>query len=65
MGTVGIIANPYSSKDIRRLTGSARIVTDWEKVNVLRRIIIGLQSFQVGVELLVDRRQRLPLHVVT
>ena len=48
MGTVGIIANPYSSKDIRRLTGSARIVTDWEKVNVLRRIIIGLQSFQVG-----------------
>ena len=47
MGTVGIIANPYSSKDIRRLTGSARIVTDWEKVNVLRRIIIGMQSLKV------------------
>lgn len=44
MGIVGIIANPYSSKDIRRLTGSARVVTDWEKVNVLRRIIIGIQS---------------------
>ena len=44
MGAVGIIANPYSSKDIRRLVGSARIVADWEKVNILRRIIIGLQS---------------------
>ncbi len=47
MGIVGIIANPYSSKDIRRLTGSARIVTDWEKVNVLRRIIIGIQSLDI------------------
>ena len=48
MGLVGIIANPAASKDIRRLVAQGRVVPDWEKVNTVRRVMLGLQS--VGVE---------------
>ena len=45
---VGIIANPAASKDIRRLVAQGRVVPDWEKVNTLRRVLLGLQA--VGSE---------------
>ena len=48
MGLVGIIANPAASKDIRRLVAQGRVVPDWEKVNTIRRVMLGLQS--VGIE---------------
>ena len=48
MALVGIIANPAASKDIRRLVAQGRVVPDWEKVNTVRRAMLGLQS--VGVE---------------
>lgn len=48
MGLVGIIANPAASKDIRRLVAQGRVVPDWEKVNTVRRVMLGVQS--VGVE---------------
>ena len=47
MTTVGIIANPAASKDIRRLVAQGRVVPDWEKVNTVRRVLIGLQSTDV------------------
>lgn len=47
MVTVGIIANPAASKDIRRLVAQGRVVPDWEKVNTVRRALIGLQSTEV------------------
>ena len=47
MTTVGIIANPAASKDIRRLVAQGRVVPDWEKVNTVRRALIGLQSTEV------------------
>ena len=47
MATVGIIANPAASKDIRRLVAQGRVVPDWEKVNMVRRALIGLQSTAV------------------
>ena len=47
MGLIGIIANPAASKDIRRLVAQGRVVPDWEKVNTVRRVMLGLQS--VGV----------------
>ena len=47
MTTVGIIANPAASKDIRRLVAQGRVVPDWEKVNTVRRVLIGLQSTEV------------------
>ena len=48
MVSVGIIANPAASKDIRRLVAQARVVPDWEKVNIVRRVLLGLEA--VGVE---------------
>ena len=48
MALVGIIANPAASKDIRRLVAQGRVVPDWEKVNIVRRVLLGLQA--VGIE---------------
>ena len=48
MTLVGIIANPAASKDIRRLVAQGRVVPDWEKVNTVRRVMLGLQA--VGVK---------------
>ena len=48
MALVGIIANPAASKDIRRLVAQGRVIPDWEKVNILRRVLLGLQS--VGID---------------
>ena len=48
MALVGIIANPAASKDIRRLVAQGRVVPDWEKVNIVRRALLGLQS--VGID---------------
>ncbi len=45
--SVGIIANPASGKDIRRLVAHATVFDNQEKVNLVRRILIGLQA--VGV----------------
>jgi predicted polyphosphate/ATP-dependent NAD kinase len=45
---VGIIANPAASKDIRRLVAQGRVIPDWEKVNIVRRVLLGLQA--AGVE---------------
>ena len=45
---VGIIANPAAGKDIRRLVAQGRFVSNQEKVNILRRVLAGLES--VGVE---------------
>ena len=47
MALIGIIANPAASKDIRRLVAQGRVVPDWEKVNIVRRVMLGAQS--VGV----------------
>ncbi|MFQ6026037.1 MAG: NAD(+)/NADH kinase [Dehalococcoidia bacterium] len=45
---MGLIANPAASKDIRRLVAQGRVVPDWEKVNILRRVLLGLQA--AGIE---------------
>lgn len=47
MTSVGIIANPAASKDIRRLVAQGRVIPDWEKVNIVKRALLGLQA--VGV----------------
>lgn len=51
---VGIIANPSASKDIRRLVAQGRVVPDWEKVNTVRRVLLGLQA--VGIQQVVAMR---------
>jgi len=44
MGKIGVIANPASGKDIRRLVGQALVIGNQEKVNVVKRILIGAQN---------------------
>lgn len=39
---VGIIAIPYSSKDVRRLVGLARVVDIEEKASIVARLLAGL-----------------------
>jgi predicted polyphosphate/ATP-dependent NAD kinase len=46
--TIGIIANPASGKDIRRLVSHATVVDNHEKINIVERIILAAQS--CGVE---------------
>ena len=48
MASVGIIANPAASKDIRRLVAQGRVVPDWEKVNIVKRVLLGLEA--VGID---------------
>jgi predicted polyphosphate/ATP-dependent NAD kinase len=44
MTIVGIIANPASGKDIRRVVGHALVIGNREKSNIVRRILIGLHA---------------------
>lgn len=48
MKTVGIIANPISGKDIRRLVAHGSVFDNQEKVRIVRRLLVGLA--QTGVE---------------
>jgi len=42
--SVGIIANPASGKDIRRLVGHASVFDNNEKVQVVRRVLLALDA---------------------
>src|SRR3989304_3796177 len=48
MPTVGIIANPASGKDIRRLVAHGSVFDHDEKVGIVRRVLLGLEA--TGVE---------------
>ena len=48
MKAVGIVANPASGKDIRRLVAYGSVSSNSEKVNIVKRVLLGLDS--VGVE---------------
>ena len=47
MTSVGIIANPAAGKDIRRIVSQGRFVPNHEKVNILKRILAGLDAMNV------------------
>ena len=42
--SVGIIANPASGKDIRRLVAHGSVFDNQEKVNIVRRVLLGLEA---------------------
>lgn len=44
MNSVGIIANPASGKDIRRLVAHGTVFNNNEKVNIVRRLLLGLDA---------------------
>jgi len=45
--TVGVIANPYSSRDIRRLISSASSMQTVERANIVERIVTTLGAYEV------------------
>lgn len=47
MVAVGIIANPASGKDIRRLVAHGSVFDNNEKVNIVRRVVLGLDAMGV------------------
>src|SRR5690554_1861171 len=47
MASIGIIANPASGKDIRRLVSHATVIDNNEKINILERIILGAQALGI------------------
>ena len=46
--TVGVIANPASGRDIRRLVSGASVFDNGEKGNMVYRLMVGLAA--VGVD---------------
>ncbi len=44
MSLVGIIANPASGTDIRRLVAYGSVFNNQEKVRIVRRILLGLEA---------------------
>lgn len=48
MTSIGIIANPASGKDIRRLVSHATVIDNNEKINIVERIVLGAQA--IGVD---------------
>lgn len=47
MASIGIIANPASGKDIRRLVSHATVIDNNEKTNIVERIVLGAQALGV------------------
>jgi hypothetical protein len=43
-GIAGLIANPASGRDIRRLVAHASVFGNDEKINILRRVVLGLEA---------------------
>jgi predicted polyphosphate/ATP-dependent NAD kinase len=52
MSKVGIIANPAAGKDIRRLVAYASLTSNHNKIDLIRRIIMGISSTGVDEILL-------------
>jgi predicted polyphosphate/ATP-dependent NAD kinase len=48
MSTIGIIANPASGRDIRRLVAHASVFDNLEKAHILRRVLLALDA--IGVQ---------------
>lgn len=47
MVSIGVIANPASGKDIRRLVSHATVIDNNEKINIVERIVLGAQALGV------------------
>lgn len=76
MASVGIIANPASGKDIRRLVARGAVFSNNEKINIVQRVLIGLawsgvdevvfmpDTFSIGRRAIssLDGIPRLPYH---
>ncbi len=64
MSAVGIIANPASGKDIRRLVAQASVFDNNEKVNIIRRTLRALDALGVRRVLIMPDTARLGLRAL-
>ncbi len=46
---VGIIANPASGRDIRRLVAYGTVFDNNEKMAIVRRVLLGLEAVGIGL----------------
>jgi predicted polyphosphate/ATP-dependent NAD kinase len=51
-GKVGIIVNPISGNDIRRIVANASFITNVEKINITKRLLAGLDASGISEILL-------------
>jgi predicted polyphosphate/ATP-dependent NAD kinase len=56
--SVGLIANPASGRDVRRLVAHASVFTTQEKIDLLRRVLLGLAAAGVRRVLYMPDPQR-------
>jgi predicted polyphosphate/ATP-dependent NAD kinase len=63
-GKVGIIANPDSGKDIRRIVAQGWVVTNQEKVAITRRLLAGLEAAEVGEVLFMPETRSICLEAI-
>lgn len=58
---IGIIANPLSGKDIRRVVAQGATTSNHEKINALRRILAGIAALGVfNLRFMPDRAELVP-----
>ena len=46
MSTVGLIANPLAGKDVRRFVSAASVNSDRNKIEILKRCVLGALELQ-------------------
>lgn len=63
MTSIGIIANPVSGKDIRRLVSHATVIDNSEKINIVERIVLGAQSMGVDTVYMMNDSHKMGLKV--
>jgi hypothetical protein len=64
MSTVGIIANPASGKDLRRIIASGMTVTNQVKENMVQRMLLAMDCLGVKQALLMPDRSNLARRVL-
>jgi predicted polyphosphate/ATP-dependent NAD kinase len=53
---VGIVANPASGKDVRRVASHAITANNYQKTNIVRRLLVALQALEVRrIEIMPDQ----------
>ncbi len=64
MSAIGIIANPMSGKDIRRLVSHATVIDNHEKINVIERVVLGAQLMGVDTVVLMPETHNMAYRAV-
>jgi predicted polyphosphate/ATP-dependent NAD kinase len=62
--SVGIIANPYSSRDIRRLVSSASSIQTVERANIVERILVTLATFGIDKAIMMPDKSGLAAQLI-